>query len=119
MEHPIALPYGKPIAAEDNAANVGLWLVCALVFVCSAALVYLCYGTLNVCLRTIGMPCGTPAVSAAFDLLLAPIPLSLPFLKLLWAKRLPFAGRAARCFLTGGLGVWAATMAFLFYIRLV
>lgn len=117
MKPPIPSPYGETLPNKQlltNEQTFSSWFFCGVVIMCSATLLWLCQDTLCVCFNTIGAPCGTPAATASFWLLIAPLFLSLPFLKLLWAKNLATAGAVARGALTVALGIWVASWVALF-----
>jgi hypothetical protein len=99
----------KPEPARSAASQVFGY---ALAIGASAALIWLARDTLVWCYGSWG--CGTPCASSSIELLIAPVVLVLPFIKLLTAKGLSTSGLIARCAVTCGIGVWAVTIAVLF-----
>ena len=84
-------------------------LGCTLAVLCSAALIWLAHQSLFTCYNSFGI-CGTPCVTTSFDLLVAPLVLSLPFVRLLGAKNLSVLGLLSRCAVTSGIGVWVVSI---------
>jgi hypothetical protein len=85
---------------------------CALAVLSSTTLIWLAHNTLVWCYGYSG-GCGTPCASSSFALLIAPIVLVLPFVRLLAAKGLSTLGLIARCAVTSGIGVWGVAIAIL------
>lgn len=78
----------------------------------SALMLLTTLNTLFICMDTAG-PCGTPQATASFWMMTAPFFLTLPYIKLLWAKNLASDGLVARCAVTSSGLTWAAAVAVL------
>ena len=108
MKPPIPLPYGEPEADDAKIMKVVSGFVCMLAVLCSSALIWLSQDALFWCFGMTGS-CGTPCATASFELLIAPIIFTLPFINILRAKSLSTTGLIARCAVTSGIGVWVVT----------
>lgn len=81
-----------------------------LTLLTSGTLLWLCFDTLNICFVNYGAPCGTPGATASFALLIAPLLLTLPFLKTLWVKPQGRDELVARCALTSATAIWGVSL---------
>jgi len=78
----------------------------------SVAMIALSKTTVSDCYGNYG--CGTPCATSSMELVVAPVILILPFVKILTAPALQGIGLIARCAITSGIGVWGVAMALVF-----